>query len=275
MPRWADLGSAITTGTASWSASWVTTTPTAFPDGAYNLRAIVTDTAGNQFTTPSTAVTVKNTFTVSPSVGTKTAGTSFEVTVATYHGYSGPKTLTIGGLSTSPNGSLPTTSVQANFVGGSATISVTAVRVETTSITVTQGGITGSSGNVSVAAATPAALFFTTCSGTAGATFSCTANAPATGSVKTNTRIQTWTVLRVDAYGNPSAPSTTTPVSYSSSPTISGMPTSSTIASGQSAVVYNPGGNAGPQGFSPGQSYTITADSTGLTSATLTLTVSN
>ena len=66
-------------------------------------------------------MTVKNTFTrLEPQRGgTKTAGTSFEVTVATYPGYSRPDDDTVGGLSTSPNTKPPTIRDQATFIGGS------------------------------------------------------------------------------------------------------------------------------------------------------------
>ena len=121
---WANLGSAITTGASTWSTSWATAGLT---DGAYSLRALVTDVAGSTTTTATRSVTVSNNLVVT-APATAVAGTPFNVTVRTLATVTGSRAITVTGLQSSPNGTAPTVPTTASFSSGVATISVTATR---------------------------------------------------------------------------------------------------------------------------------------------------
>ena len=157
---WTTIGSPTVSGGA-WSTSW----PTAgLADGSYSLQAVATDVAGNTTTSAAVPVTLRNTFTVA-APSTATAGTPFTVTLSTYPGYSGTKSLTVTGLQSSPSGSTPSVPSSATFTGGSATISVTPVKSGAQAITVTDAGLsslTGTSGQVNVNAGSPTRLAWTT-----------------------------------------------------------------------------------------------------------------
>ena len=161
---WTNLGSAITTGASTWSTSWATAGLT---DGAYSLRALVTDVAGSTTTTATRSVTVSNTLVVT-APATAVAGTSFNVTIRTAATVSGTKAITVTGLQSSPNGTAPVLKTSASFTSGVATISLTAYRAGSQSITVTTtaDGRQGTSGAVVVAPRAQGQLYFTSCSGT-------------------------------------------------------------------------------------------------------------
>ena len=157
---WTTIGSP-TTSAGSWSTTWATA---GLADGSYSLQAVATDAAGNSTTTTALPVTLKNTFTVT-APSTATAGTPFTVTLSTYPGYSGTKSLTVTGLQSSPSGANPSVPSSATFSSGTATISVTPVRSGAQSVTVTDAALsslTGTSGQVNVNAGSPARLAWTT-----------------------------------------------------------------------------------------------------------------
>jgi type II secretory pathway pseudopilin PulG len=136
-----------------------------------------------------------DTFSVdSLSGNSQTAGTSFDVRITAIVpdgsgpdvAYSGAKTITYSGPSTSPNGTAPSYQSSVTFTNGVATVPVTLTTAETATITATQGLVTGTSDPITVQAK-PTAGFTVTNVGTqvAGAAFGATLTA-------------------VDAYGNPS-----------------------------------------------------------------------
>ena len=161
---WTNLGSAITTGASTWSTSWATAGLT---DGAYSLRALVTDVAGSTTTTATRSVTVSNNLVVT-APATAVAGTSFNVTIRTAATVSGTKAITVTGLQSSPNGTAPVLKTSASFTSGVATISLRAYRAgsQTITVTTTADGRQGTSGAVVVAPRAQGQLYFTSCSGT-------------------------------------------------------------------------------------------------------------
>ena len=196
---WANLGSAIATGAATWSTSWATAGLT---DGAYSLRALVTDVAGSTTTTATRSVTVSNTLVVT-APATAIAGTSFNVTIRTTATVSGTKAITVTGLQSSPNGTAPVLKTSASFTSGVATISLTAYRAGSQSITVTTtaDGRQGTSGAVVVAPRAQGQLYFTSCSGT---TVSCAANSATATTYIPRSTTATFVIARraTDDYGN-------------------------------------------------------------------------
>ena len=168
---WTNLGSAITTGASTWSTSWATA---GLADGAYSLRALVTDVAGSTTTTATRSVTVSNNLVVT-APATAVAGTSFNVTIRTAATVSGTKAITVTGLQSSPNGTAPVLKTSASFTSGVATISLRAYRAgsQTITVTTTADGRRGTSGPVVVAPRAQGQLYFTSCS---GISVSCAAN---------------------------------------------------------------------------------------------------
>ncbi|HET7138340.1 MAG TPA: type II secretion system protein [Gaiellaceae bacterium] len=110
-----------------------------------------------------------DTFQVVPATTTPTAGTAFnvQITACTPTGtcpdaaYTGTKTLSYTGPSNSSSGTPPTYQPSVVFTNGGATVPVTLVRAETTSITVTEGQVTGSSASITVGAASIAGFAVT------------------------------------------------------------------------------------------------------------------
>ena len=91
--------------------------------------------------------------------GNQTAGTAFSVTVTgldqsgfTYTGLTGTQTISFSGPANSPNGTPPTYPPTMNFTLGVATATngVTLYDAQTTTLTATQGSVTGTSGNITV-----------------------------------------------------------------------------------------------------------------------------
>ncbi len=197
---WTNLGGPVTTGASTWSTSWVTA---GLANGAYALRAVVTDVAGNATTTAVVPVTVQNATLTVTAPAAAVAGTSFSVTIRTVSTVSGTKAITVTGLQSSPNGTSPTLRTSAYFSNGVATISLTATRSGAQSITVrtTSDGRQGTSAPVVVAPKAQGQLYFTSCS---GSSVSCAANSKtASTRVPRNTNV-TFVIARraTDDYGN-------------------------------------------------------------------------
>ena len=123
----------------------------------------------------------------------QTAGTPFTIgtiTAQLYGGgtdttYAGVKTLTFTGPSTSPKGNAPTYPATVTFVNGIASnVSITLYTAETTTLTATQGLVTGASNSFTVAG---------------GAASGFTIDAVGTQTVNTAFGV---TVRTVDTYGN-------------------------------------------------------------------------
>jgi type II secretory pathway pseudopilin PulG len=125
----------------------------------------------------------------------QTAGTAFSETLTakdafgnTITGYTGTKTIVFTGPSNSPspspNGTAPTYPATVSFTSGVGTASITLFDAQTTTLTATQGSITGTSGSFTVASST-----------VAGGTIS-TPSAPTAGTAFNET------IAATDTYGN-------------------------------------------------------------------------
>jgi hypothetical protein len=256
---------------APYTASWDTT---AAANGQYNLRAVITDAAGNTTTTATLAVMVSNTFTVAlPGGGsTQTAGGSFILTVTakaagvTNTAYTGVRTVTFSGPSVAPDGTAPLYPVSLTFTNGAATASVTLYDAETTTITATSGSLSGTSGSVSVAASgSPGGLVLSSSSlslSCATSVFQC--------SLALNKGSAAWTskVSLTDTWGNPGpkAPTAGTAVTVTHS-TANGILTGTSLS-----ITKNTAETTAPFSYTPpsgsgNYTDTITASATGLTSA--------
>ncbi len=264
---WANLGSVLTPGTPTWSTSWVTTT--GFPDGAYSLRAVVLDVAGNSTTTGSVSVTVQNTMTVT-APASATAGTAFTVTI-NGAGVTGTQAITVTGLQSSPNGTAPTVPTSATFTNGAATISVTATRAGSQNITVTvaANGRNATSGNVVVAPKAQGQLYFTSCSGTSQ---NCAANSPTASTTTARGSNVTFVVARraTDDLGNSLTEASVTVTLTTSSGSTN--PVGVTLGAGvatSGTVTYSPPGNSGGT-----RTVTASGSTTGVANAVLSMTFS-
>lgn len=200
---WRSAGSVSPNGDGSFSPS-ATFTPTAtgrywwyasYPvDGTNNAAASRCD--GSTSIAHIDVTIPPDTFSLVPLSGTsQTAGTAFDVRITAIlpdgsgpdTSFSGSKTLTYSGPSTSPKGNAPSYPATATFTSGVATVTVTLYTAETKSITATQGLVTGASSPITVAAKTTAGFSITSVgTQTAGTAFGATLTA-------------------IDAYGNPSA----------------------------------------------------------------------
>ena len=132
-------------------------------------------------------------FTVVPATGlSQTAGTPFSVTVTainhdggTLSGYTGSHTLVWSGPGNAPNGTPPTYPTSVSFSSGTGSGSVTLFKAESTTLTATEGSISGTSGTIVVGDAGPDH-------------FNVTAPANATAGVA----FSTGTLTAQDAYNN-------------------------------------------------------------------------
>ena len=141
-------------------------------DASGHATASITlfDAETTSLTATAGAITgTSGTFTVSPlaassfilsTPATPEAGTSFDETVTatdiygnTSSGYAGPQILVFTGPADSPAGSAPTYPASVTFTAGVGTASITLSDAETTTLTATQGAITGTSESFTVAAA--------------------------------------------------------------------------------------------------------------------------
>jgi hypothetical protein len=93
---------------------------------------------------------------------TQTAGTAFNLAITakdTYgNGVSGSQALTFSGPANSPNSTAPTYPSTVSFTAGSGTASVTLTDAQSTTITVKQGAVGGTSGSFTVNPSTAASL---------------------------------------------------------------------------------------------------------------------
>jgi type II secretory pathway pseudopilin PulG len=210
---WSTIGSVTPNGNGSYNPA-TGFTPTA--TGTYWYYATFTaDTTNNGATSTCGATMAKTVVTTPPdtfgisTIGSQTAGTAFTVATITaqlYSGgtdtaYSGSKTLTFSGPGTSSKGNAPTYPVTVTFTNGIATsIPITLFKAETTSLTVTQGFITGTSNSFTVAGKAAAGLAIDTVgTQTAGTAFGVTVRA-------------------VDTYGNPASYNKAVTVSWAATP---------------------------------------------------------
>ncbi|MGO8826430.1 MAG: hypothetical protein ACLQU9_14500, partial [Acidimicrobiales bacterium] len=120
--------------------------------------------------------------------GAQVVGTPFSVGITavdaygnTATGYTGPQTLAFSGPANSPNGHVPTYPASVTFTNGAGTASpITLYDVQaSTSLTVTQGSVTGNSGNFAVTGSGAATAYAVANPGTqtAGTAFSVTLTA--------------------------------------------------------------------------------------------------
>lgn len=263
---WTNLGSAITTGAATWSTSWATAGLT---DGAYSLRALVTDVAGGTTTTLTRSVTVSNNLVVT-APATAVAGTSFNVTVRTAATVSGTKAITVTGLQSSPNGTAPVLRTSASFTSGVATISLRTYRAGSQAITVTTtaDGRQGTSGPVVVAPKAQGQLYFTSCS---GVSVTCAANSSTASTYVPRGTSATFVIARraTDDYGNSLVEA---PVTITLKPS-SGSVSSTTVTldagvTSSATVTFTP-----PSGSTSARTIGATGTTTGVAVAKATLTV--
>ena len=131
-----------------------------------------------------------STFTVA-NPGTQTAGTAFNETITAKDaygnvatGYTGSQSVVFTGPANSPSGTAPTYPATVNFASGVGTASITLVDAQSTTLTATQGSITGISGSFTVSPA--AASTFTV---------------PTPGAQTAGTAFNE-TITAKDAYGN-------------------------------------------------------------------------
>jgi hypothetical protein len=161
---WAQVGTITPNGNGSYNPN-TGFTPTSVGTYWYyaNYPGDTTNNAASSLCNSSMAKTVvsspPDTFGFSAVGATQTAGTPFTVgtiTAQLYGGgtdttYTGVKTLVFTGPSVSPKGNAPVYPATVTFVNGIATnVPITLYTAETTTLTATQGLITGSSNNFTV-----------------------------------------------------------------------------------------------------------------------------
>ena len=197
---------------------------------------------------------------------TQTAGTAFNLAITakdTYgNGVSGSQALTFSGPANAPDGTAPTYPSSASFANGSGSASITLTDAQSTTITVKQGAIGGTSGSFTVKAATAAELAFVNCSLPAGNT-ACTGQPITMG----NNADMTFNIQTKDSLGNPSSPTSSLSITFANSDgTFSigaGEPaTIGTSATTSGSVTLHHGVNGGTD--------TLTAKAAGFANATLT-----
>lgn len=190
----------------------------------------------------------------------QTAGTAFTVTVAaldvfrnTASAYSGAKTLVWSGAGAAPSGTAATYPASVNFTAGTGSASVTLVKAGATTLTATQGTITGSSTGILVNPGTPARLGWTQV-GVSTGTLSSPCVFACTGSNIGNFGTFTARVAVTDALGN----------------TVSGL------GAGHTVTVSTPSSGAGSGGAftapSAGTSVTLAIAAAGAAESTATFT---
>ena len=182
--------------------------PVNFAGGVGTTTMTLYDAQSTTLTASATTPTLTGTstsFTVNPGApgsfavsnpGTQTAASAFGVTITATDAYgnaaanySGPQTIAFSGPSNSPNGTAPVYPTSVTFTSGVGTASgITLYDAQTTSLTVTQGGATGNSGNFTVNG-----------TGTVG-TFALSNIGTQTAGTAFNV-----TVTAADPYGNPSS----------------------------------------------------------------------
>lgn len=166
--------------TASFSAGHATASVTLKDAQTTTLTA--SDTTDGFGGVASGAIVVGPAAAGSFGVGTPapTAGVAFGETLTaldafgnTATSYTGSKTVTFSGPSNSPGGTAPSYPASVTFASGVGTASITLFDAQTTTLTATQGALTGKSGSFTVVPDTATSLAFTTqpAGVTAGASF--------------------------------------------------------------------------------------------------------
>jgi Tfp pilus assembly protein PilV len=171
-------------------------------------------------------------------IGAQTAGNAFtaNITAQLWNGladtsYTGAQTLTFSGPASSPGGTAPLYQASVTFVSGVATgVTFTLYNAATSTITATQGLMTGSSNSFTVGAGTTAKLAVTTPSAqTAGVSFGTTLTATDAWGNTTTSYSGTKTI----SWSNPlSSPNGTAPVyggAATSVPFVNGVGTAAAI----------------------------------------------
>jgi len=235
--------------TVTFSSGAGTASITLYDAQSTSITATQSTLTGNSGTFTVTGGTVSS-FSV-PTPATQTAGTAFNETLTavdqygnTTTSYTGSKTISFSGPSSSPDGTTPTYPSSVTFSSGVGTASITLVNASSSSLTATQGTTSGSSGSFTVNAAAQASLYLTntttqpspavTCSGPSTNLTTCTSsNEPNTAQTLTSG------LELVDTYGNVTTNTTGSAitVSLTKGGTSSSLsPSSLSIANGQSAT---------------------------------------
>jgi hypothetical protein len=223
-------------------------TTVSFTNGVSSTALSVTlyDAAANTLTASATSPTISGsgTITVSPAgatgftlanPGPQTAGTAFSETITAHDtygnvatGYTGNQTVTFTGPSNSPNGTPPTYPAPVNFTLGVGLPSITLTKAQSTTLTATQGLITGISGSFTV---------------TANSLGSFTVPTPSTQIVG---NAFNETITAIDAYGNVATGWTavTNCVTFSGLLYTPTYPAAGTCGTGNSSLAFNASGQA-------------------------------
>jgi type II secretory pathway pseudopilin PulG len=243
---WKSAGSIAPNGNGSYSPS-ATFTPSA--TGRYwwyaAYPADTTNNAAASLCNGSSSIAhidvtaPPDTFSVVPLSGySQTAGAQFNVTITAMlpgspsidTGYTGAKTLSYSGPTTSPNGTAPSYTTSVTFTNGVATVPVTLFTAESAALTVTQGQVTGASTPITVSGTSTAGFSIASVGAqTAGTAFGITLTA-------------------VDAYGNASSYSGSHTIKFTGpgsapggqAPDYNGSPTSETLTF--TSGIANPAG---------------------------------
>jgi hypothetical protein len=252
---WSQIGTVTPNGDGSYNPS-VGFTPTTIGTYWY-YAAFAADATNNGATSTCSSSMAKTLVTVPPDTfgisaigASQTAGAQFTVATITaqlWSGgtdttYTGSKTLTFTGPGTSPNGSAPTYPATVTFTNGVASsVNITLFKAETTSLTATQGAITGTTNSFTVSGLAAAGFTIDTVGQqTAGTAFGVTVRAVDTyGNPAPYTLGHTigWSLPGNSPNGNaPSYPSTATSLTFSN---VSGQG----VAVATGIVLYNASGS--------------------------------
>ena len=223
-----DDGSDFAVGDPQASQMIVTLPGQSFTSGSGNSGTAVAQTAGNAFNLTLSAVDIFNFIDTS---------------------YTGTQTISYNGPANAPNGAVPVYTTSVTFPNGQATgVATSLPKAQTTTITATDGVLTGvTSSNLTVGVAATRLVYTTVpVTGTAGTAF-------------------TVTIQTQDANGNPASPTSATTITLSKASgggTLSGTLTGTISTSGNSVTISTPV-------YSKADTLTLTATATaGMTSLT-------
>jgi hypothetical protein len=206
-------------------------------------------------------------FSVSAATTMPTAGTPDRLTITaldpygnTATGYAGAQTISFSGPSSSPNGTPPSYPASVSFTAGTATPQVTLYDAQTTKLTASQGRITGTIPNLTVAAAAASRLGFT--------------SSPVSGPSSATANLGPITVQTQDQYGNPQTAGGATALTLASS-SATGVFSSTQFGPGLSSVSIPSGQTSASfyYGDRTAGTPTLTVSAGGLGSATQAETV--
>ena len=273
-------GSQPVSGSGPFTATCAVTYP---GTGTHTIGAVYSGDANLQTSTSSALsqiVNLPDTFTVS-GASPQVAGVSFAVTltaklpggVTTDTSYSGTQVVAFTGPGNSPGGATPTYPANVSFTAGIGTATITLVDAQTTTLTATQGLITGTSSSIVVNAATSKGLSFSsqslTGSGSPAETCSNPHTCTITGLKKGGNGTWISKISVVDAFDNPTTASGTVTVTLPAKDSLnkgSNSPTTLTITSGTtestSSFTYTSGNGA----YGPA-TVTVTGSGGGVTSS--------